>query len=238
MKKFSAIILILALMLTGCNNFFIPETIEIDNKLYKTGFYGSLWPNKYEFEGETQRIDDINLTKIVHNKFDLYHANIGFNSGATIYCAKEDYDKALTFYSNPENYNYCCDFTEGMSIDKIRTVQLPDVDINKFEDLLNFAEKSSYEPFDKKHNEEVETVKLPMPDDTNDTCLTFYKESVDSLFISPTPSFYIINNTLYLLYQYDLGHGEYERLVAVKAPDNLSNYFVSYMAEYMDESVL
>ena len=73
-----------------------------------------------------------------------------------------------------------------------------------------------------------------MPDNTKDTRLVFYKQSNDGLFVSyARTDFYILNNHLYAVYRYDFGHGEYEKLIAVKAPDDISTYFVEYMKSYL-----
>ena len=80
----------------------------------------------------------------------------------------------------------------------------------------------------------IEKVEFPMPDDTKDTRLVFYKQSKDNLFVSSKGTdYYIINGHLYAVYQYDFGHGEYEKLIAVKVPSEISNYFVEYMKSYM-----
>ena len=55
----------------------------------------------------------------------------------------------------------------------------PAANIN-FNALLEFADQSDYDPFDKNHNAKIEKVELPMPDNTKDTRLVFYKQSNDS----------------------------------------------------------
>jgi len=103
-----------------------------------------------------------------------------------------------------------------------------------FDALLSFSDESYYDPFDSLHNSKIETVELPMPDNWGDTRLTFYKESNDALFCSDKGyGYYIIDNSLYMVYQYDFGHGEYKKLIAVKVPDDISNYFVRFMKDYL-----
>lgn len=73
-----------------------------------------------------------------------------------------------------------------------------------------------------------------MPDNKQTKRLVFYKESKDSLFISSKGhEYYIIDNALYFVYQYDYGHGEYEKLIAVSVPSAISDYFVKYMEPYL-----
>lgn len=72
-----------------------------------------------------------------------------------------------------------------------------------------------------------------MPNDKVDTRMVFYKESNDALFPRKGNDYYIMNHSLYMVYQYDHGHGAYEKLLAVKVPENISTYFVSFMKPYL-----
>ncbi len=231
MKKCFAIILVLALTLTGCVGLApsAPEKLKSGDTVYMTGFYGALFPHSYKRTGETLTVNNISLDKLKHDQFDLYHAKVGSYYEGAIYCAQSDYENARTFYNDPQNYIYYCNLkNEG------KVIEIADVDPGKFDALLTFAEQSDYNPFDKAHNAKIEKVDLPMPDDTKDVRLVFYKESVDHLLRSSTGSeYYILNDQLYLVYQYDCGHGEYEKLIAVEVPDDLSAYFVEFMKPYM-----
>lgn len=235
MKKCFVIILALVFMLTGCIGLSnkAPQKIESDEKNYITGFYGTLFPNVYELDGKVIKSNNIDLNKIVHDRFELYHANVGSYTEGTIYCAESDYENAVSFYSDPRNYSYYCIIGVDSNTQKARTIEIPEIDTNKLDALLAFAEQSNYDPFNKEHNDKIEKVELPMPDDTNDFRLVFYKESVDSLFVSSKGTdYYILNNQMYCVYQYDFGHGEYEKLIAVKVPDDISSYFVELMKLY------
>lgn len=236
MKIIITTVLVLALTLTGCVGLSpnAPETLKSNEKTLKTGFYGTLFPNNFELDGETFEINNIALNKIVHDSFEIYHANVGSYMEGTIYCAEKDYENALDFYNDPKNYSYYCILGVDSDTQNTETIEIPEIDTDKFNALLDFADKSNYDPFDKKHNAKIEKVELPMPDDTKDTRLIFYKESKDRLLISSMGTeYYIINNHLYKVYQYDLGHGEYEKLIAVKVPDDISAYFVEYMKSYI-----
>ena len=236
LKKIFALLLIIALILTGCVGLSPdgPEMLEGDGEVFKTGFYGTLFPNNYVLTDESLNINNITLNKIAHDNFELYHADIGSYTEGTIYCAEKDYENALAFYSDPKNYTYYCILGVESDTQSTKTIEVSDVDTDKFNALLDFADKSNYDPFDKKHNAEIEKVDLPMPDDTKDTRLVFYKESKDKLFNSSKGTdYYIINEHLYSVYQYDFGRGEYEKLIAVKVPDDISSYFVEYMKSYI-----
>lgn len=236
MKKSIAFILAIILTLTGCAGLAPdgPETLEADGKVFKTGFYGTLFPNNYVLADESLNIDSITLNRIVHDNFELYHADIGSYTEGTIYCAEKDYENALAFYNDPKNYSYYCILGVDSATQNTKTIEISDIDTDRFHALLDFADQSDYDPFNEKHNSKIEKVELPMLDDTTDTRLVFYKESKDHIFVSSTGTdYYIIDNHLYAVYQYDHGHGEYEKLIAVKVPDEISAYFVEYMKSYI-----
>ena len=230
MKKCFFVILIVSLILTGCVGLApdAPKTLSLNGMNYQTGFYGTLFPERYQFNGETLDIQDITLNQIAHDDFQLYHAGIGPYTKGTIYCAESDYENALAFYSSPQNYSYYCIFRSSPQV-----FSPSEIDTDKFDALLAFAERSNYEPFDKSHNAKIEKTEFPMPDE-KEIPLCFYKKSIDGLFVSSKgEEYYILNNHLYLVYQYDCGDGEYEKLIAVKVPDDLSTYFIEFVKPYM-----
>jgi hypothetical protein len=236
MKKIFLIILILMLTLAGCVGLAPngPEILKTNEQTLKTGFYGTLVTNDFVLTEVTLEIQNIKLNKISHDHFDLYHADIGSNIAGTIYCAEKDYENALAFYADPNNFSYYCTLGVDSYTQSTKTVEIADIDTDKFNALLEFADQSDYDPFDKNHNAKIEKVELPMPDNTKDTRLVVYKQSNDGLFVSyARTDFYILNNHLYAVYRYDFGHGEYEKLIAVKAPDDISTYFVEYMKSYL-----
>ncbi len=235
-KKWFVAVLILVIILPGCVGLVPdgPALLEGDGKTYQTGFYGDLFPHEFELTDQTSSVEGITLTKLLHPQFQLYHAEIGPYASGTLYCAGEDYENAVAFYSDPSNYTYFCILGANTDTTQEKTVEIPQVDPVKFEALWDFARQSEYDPFDSAHNAKVEKVDLPMPDSTKDIRLVFYKESVDSLFTSIKGNeYYIFNNRLYMVYQYDCGHGEYEKLIAVQVPLELSNYFVDLMKSYV-----
>ncbi len=235
MKRFFTLLFVLLFILGGCGlSPKAPEKLRADDKVYKTDFYGTLFPNEFKKENETITADGIELTKIKHDTFELYHTRTGSYTEGTVYCIEDDYKKALAFYNSPDNYSYYCILGVTSDTTTKRTVEINEVNKDKFNSLLEFAEKSRYDPFSIKHNAGITKVELPMPDDTKDTRMIFYKESCDRLFVSSKGSdYYIIDGHLYLVFQYDFGHGEYEKLIAVKTPDDISEYFVEFMNSYI-----
>mgnify|MGYP001639088565 CR=1 FL=1 len=237
MRKIFVVLLSMMLLLSGCGLApEAPKVLQIGNKTYKTGFYGTLYPHKYSLTEHTVQDDDLTLFRIANDTFELYYADVGPYVEGTIYCEESQYEQVLAYYGDLANYTFFCtlgvDTVNGTSA---HTVELSNVDTAMFDDLLSFADKSCYDPFDSQHNSKVETVELPMPDDTVDIRMVFYKESNDALFCSSKGAdYYIIDNSLYMVYQYDYGHGEYEKLIAVKVPENISTYFVSFMQPFLE----
>lgn len=235
MKKVIVVMsLMIMFLLSGCTGIIGmspdgPDTVSFENQTYKTGFYGTMFPQKFVYSEETFLKDGVKFRKIKHDMFDLYHADIGQYTEGTIYCDEKQYDEAYSYYSDSKNfYRYCI-------IDNLR-VEINDVDTEMFDSLLIFADDSDYRPFDSEHNERVETIELPMPDDKINKYLTFYKESTDSLFVSSQGhEFYIIDNNMYFVYQYY--GGENEKLIAVEVPTEISEYFVEYMNKYLLNNV-
>ncbi len=238
MKKAVLAMLALAVTLTGCVGLAPagPETISNGEKTYKTGFYGDLFPKNYEFDGQSFTVNNKTLKKIKHDDFSLYHADIGSSVNGTIYCAEEDYEQAAAFYSDPQNYSYFCILGPNKQTQSRKTRALQNMDDEKFEELSEFAKQSGYDPFDAAHNAKIETVELPMPGYHKYMPIVFYKESTDHLFVSSKAAdYYIFDDQLYMVYQYDYGHGEYEKLIAVKVPEALSTYFVEYIKPYLEK---
>ena len=92
-------IVILCISLAGCVGMSPdgPKKLTLGEKSYKTGFYGTMFPNKYELSDEKLEVDGIVLNRINHEFFELYHADIGSYTEGTIYCSEKDYENALSF---------------------------------------------------------------------------------------------------------------------------------------------
>lgn len=235
MKKLFIALLLIMLTASGCRMAPAgPETFSANNKTYKTGFYGNLYPNEFSLTEHTTQSRKTTLVRIEHETFELYYADIGPYVSGTIYCEESQYAYAAAYYNDPTNYAFFCELgwnkTDGT---RTKTVKLSNVDITMFEALLRFSNESYYDPFDKQHNSKIEIVELPLPDETRQTRMVFYKESKDALFCSPHTDYYIYDNELYMAYQYHYGDEESQKLLAVKAPEDISTYFTSFMESYL-----
>lgn len=184
--KKAFIVFLSVLLLSGCSlTHEGSEILQIDDKTYKAGFHGTLHPHEYFLTEAPLQRDGLTLVRIAHDIFELYHADVGSYTEDTIYCEENQYQQAFAYYSDPANYTFFCilgvNLIDGTCA---HTVEFSNVDTAMLDDLLSFADKSYYDPFDSQHNSKVEIVELPMPDDKMNTCMVFYKESNDSLFCS------------------------------------------------------
>lgn len=221
--------IVATLCLSGCGiQYYINDSVPIEGNMYKRGFYGDLYPTNVVCTEETYDLEGLEFQRVVHHKFDLVHADIGEYVSGTLYCNEEQWEEAEAYYSNPNNFRYYCEIGTPKKDKESEVMEIPDVDVVIFEELLTFAAESEYNPFEPKSK--TKTVDLPMPDDEESPKIVFYKESIDGSFISlKAYSFHIIDNQLYLVYYYDYGEGRYKKLVAVPAPKEISDYFIGYL---------
>lgn len=227
------IIVLISLYISGCG--MAPDgskTVLIGADTYATGFYGSLFPYNFNRTEEVYNVDDIEFRRLDNDSFDLLHASIGPYSEGTIYCNESQYDEARAYYSDSDNYTYFCQIGTPKKDASPLVMDISHIDIEKFDSLIEFAEKNSYDPFDFVKNNKIEKLELPMPDETESPRLVFYKESKDGMFISSRGEyFHIIDDEIVLVFYYDYGYGEYEKLIAVKVPDEISDYIIDFWME-------
>lgn len=217
--------------LTGCSAIpDEPEKLSIGTETYVTGFYGDLFPHKFDYAEEQGQAGEQEYRRIDYDGFDLIHTSSGLYSEGTIYCNERQLEEARSYYSDPDNYCYFCRVGVEKEGSSPLLIDLEDVDTKMFDALIGFAEENGYQPFASGQNEKVKMVEMPMPDETKSPVLIFYKESKDGMFTSGKGvKFHIIDGALMLVYYYDYGHGEYEKLVAVRTPDEISNYMVDFL---------
>lgn len=237
MKKFSMLVILpvmLCFVLTACS---APETVTIDGTVYRSGFYGNLFPANMTYGSDIYTVNRIEFRRVICDRYNWMHTSNGTTTGGTIYCDDGQWEQAKTYYEDASNFIFYCEAgVENVYEDrKPAIVDLSEgIDPLKFDTLMDFAASNSYDPFDTKKNESVETIRLPIPDSGESPRLVFYKESKDGWFASDKSyQFHIVDETLLLVFYYDYGHGEYEELVAVEVPDELGRYFIELLAQYV-----
>ena len=227
---------VLCSSLIGCRLPRVAETVEINGKSYRTGFYGDCYlMDDLPLSGLEYELDEITYQALQHPEFDLWYNG----SDSVMYCAEDQWEAAKTYYADDQQYSYYC--SVGVAIqdqnnpteDKIKPTVYDiseKVDVQKFKELLEFGEGNEYIPFayGKNSEQEQKTVTMPLPDDKQR--LIFYRESKDGCFCSYRGShFYVVNGQLFLTYQYHPN-----KWIATPVPEALSNYFCE-LAKDFDE---
>ncbi len=210
-----------------------PDEIIINNVTYRTGFYGDLYPINIIRTGEKYMVNDKDVYAVNYDRFDFMQYSDGTTTygnsgidGGQIYCNLEQYDEAKAFYEAPENFLIKC------KIGDLSDNVIENFDYKKFEDLYSFSQKPEYSPLlDQDQNMDVVRFRVDSFKDFYEKELTIYKESIDGFFASTKGTHYqIMEGTLYLVIHYDHGHGEYNELVCVPIPNELSDYVVKMVS--------
>lgn len=215
--------------------FFIPKTVAIDNVKYKNEFYGDLIPNSLSHDSKAYVVNGNEFYHVNCDKWNLMLSYIGEYEDGTAYCDESQWDEAKVYYESGDNFDYYAVIGKGFAWSKASATEISDVDHSKFDELMDFAKENDYNPFSSISNDNVKTVSLPLPDEKESPQITLFKESKDELFTSYQGYvFYIIDEKLYKLLQIDYHYGQYEELIAVEVPDDLSNYFTEFLYQYIN----
>ena len=220
---------VLCSSLIGCRLPRVAETVEINGKSYRTGFYGDNYlMDDLPLSGVEYELDEITYRALQHPEFDLWYNG----SDSVMYCAEDQWEAAKTYYADDQQYLYYC--SVGVTIKDQTEPTLYDisgkVDTQKFKELLEFGEGNEYIPFayGKNSEQEQKTVTMPLPDDRQR--LIFYRESKDGCFCSYRGShFYVVDGQLFLTYQYQMGTKEW---IATPVPETLSSYFCELVKDF------
>lgn len=235
-KKVMILIVFCVVLLTGCIGGLErepSETVEIGQKQYRTGFYGDLFPNNLEFTDEEYEVGHETFRGMMLQQFECVHAFIGPKSNGTIYCLDSQWGAAKEYYENDDNFTYYCSI--GIErIDQKPVIQtISDMDAEKFEELLKFAQANGYDPFEV--GKKVNKVVMDRPDEDISPTLLFYKESNDGCFVSfRGDAYHIIDGKMYLVYYYD---GKDDSMHAIQVPQELADYFISLTQAHPSENV-
>ena len=147
----------------------VAETVEINGKSYRTGFYGDNYlMDDLPLSGVEYEQDEITYRALQHPEFDFWYNS----SDSVMYCAEEQWETAKTYYADDQQYSYYC--SVGVAIqdqnnpteDKIKPTVYDiseKVDVQKFKELLEFGEENEYIPFayGKNSEQEQKTVQCP-----------------------------------------------------------------------------
>ena len=140
----------------------VAETVEINGKSYRTGFYGDCYlMDDLPLSGLEYELDEITYRALQHPEFDLWYNG----SDSVMYCAEDQWEAAKTYYADDQQYLYYC--SVGVTIKDQTEPTIYDisgkVDTQKFKELLEFGEGNEYIPFAYGKNSEQERKTVTMP---------------------------------------------------------------------------
>ena len=212
-----------------------PDKVTINGTVYVTGFYEKLYPDEFTLSKETYMADETEFRELEHDLFSMMHADIGPYTAGTVYCKENQLSEAEAYYADPDNYNYYCRvgvYTKDSDPDFYDITG--QIDPDKFKELRKYAIESSYDPFNIFKVGNAEKIEIDAPDEEDAPTIIFYKNSKDGLFTSGTAEeFRLIDCELVLLHYYDMGNGEYYKMLWVKVPKELNHYFTNFLDEYV-----
>ena len=112
----------------------VAETVEINGKSYRTGFYGDCYlMDDLPLSGLEYELDEITYRALQHPEFDLWYNG----SDSVMYCAEDQWEAAKTYYADDQQYLYYC--SVGVTIKDQTEPTLYDisgkVDTQKFKNL-------------------------------------------------------------------------------------------------------
>ena len=182
MKK-RAILSLLIIAITSCGSF-SPNSVTIDGKTYKTGFY-KYYGNDLQvlnikardFSTSEHKEGKYHFWKFENDKFQMY---FGENEDSltwnpTLYCLNIELKEAKQYYSDLDNYNYYFgQYLEEESYNKVED--------KKYFDAIEYAIKVMVtKPFSRKQNKKIDLDAFG--------AFTFFRMSNDNLFTSTRDQF-------------------------------------------------
>lgn len=211
----------------------LPDSIMIEEKEFKRAFAAELYPIDDSFLGA----EDINISGVSYYKYQLSQQDcyIAYDSNAepNLYFSSEEYEAALSYYGNANNYNFFCLIGNIHDDNQSRIYSISSIDSVMFDRLVDFAKTEDYNPF-ASFNDEEELRRLPVadPDNWMDDEIHFYKESKDEAFSTLKGyTFVLTENKLALLYQYDFSNTDSPQMLIRDIPTEISDYFCTLLKE-------
>ena len=207
----------------------MPSTFTHEGVTYRSGFCEGASLRSEDMLGEAFFEDEnYNTYHFLDNSsFSIIfrlEGMLNFRPFGALYCAEEDWEAARAHYADPANWDYYCCYKDGIGIDSEPDYRsIPNVDIDKFLELEAFSHEYAYDPLGSESRNDF--VRMPLSDALQHPIVYFSRISRDGFLETESRTFHFVDGRLLLLYQYDLGHGEYEDLLAVEIPTGLNEYF-------------
>ncbi len=182
MKK-HVVFSLLLVALTSCGSF-SPNSVTIDGKIYKTGFYKYYGSDLHvlnikarDFSTSEHKEGKYHFWKFENDKFQMY---FGENEDSlvwnpTLYCLNTELRDAKQFYSDLDNYNYYI----GQYLEEESYTKVED---EKYFDAIEHAIKVMVtKPFSRRQNKKIDLDAFG--------AFTFFRMSNDNLFTSTRDQF-------------------------------------------------
>ena len=238
MKKFiPSLFCLFLLSLTGCGvidrvveGTVVPTRVTIEGVTYRSEFYGELYPlfgeagDKGSETLQKEIIYDDGTRKFQRVDFkghDWVHSYIGKYTGGIVYCAENEWEKMRDYYAN----HYISEKAE----------KIPEIDLQKFDELLAFGKENDYKPFAQRSNDKAMQKAHRLPETEFHGGVCFYKVSKDGYFTTfKSPMYFKHDGKLLLVLFHDGGrtNGGVEEVVYIDVPDELGKYFLDLMEQY------
>ena len=237
------------LLLVGCSTIYRVisnnsslTSVTIEGITYMSGFYGELYPifgqvgdigSETLIKDKEYDVGTHSFRRVDYEGHDWVHSYIGKYSGGTVYCAENEWDQMYDYYADSNNFDYYFGIGYYMSEN---VWNISDIDSQKFDELLTFGNINEYKPFDSRSNEKVmeNICRIPKAEFLESVC--FYKVSHDGYFTTiQAPRYFVHDDKLLMIFFHDGGResGGIEEVVALEVPDELGEYFINLIEQYI-----
>lgn len=233
------------LALSACTGieFGVPETVTIDGITYRSDFYGEMFP-RFSQAGEvgSESLQDEIVFEVGNHKFrrvefsghDWVHCNGGGITGGIVWCAEDEWEQTRDYYADSANFTYYC---SGKPYATVADGEYPQIDPQKYDELLAFGEEYGYEPFDSRSNERAEQITYRLPAEAFDKNIRFTKSSNDGYFtMGGNHNYFIYDGKLLFVFYHDGGarNGGIKEVVVIDVPEELGPHFIDLLAQYKE----
>ena len=233
MKKF--ILTVLALILVFCTSctalFALPDSVTIGNTEYRRAFVGTLYPTDHSFLSPvTAQSDAVMQETYYHYPPTVFDCRIAYDTDAepNVYFANEQFDEAVSFYTDSENFRFFCMIGNIHSETDHQIFEIQDMNALMLERLAEYAAANDYSPFAPESKREY-LIEVPFSPSENYTAneIRFYKESTDGAAFTACKGYcYVLHdNQLCLLYFYDFANADAPVMCLKAIPTEISDYF-------------
>lgn len=198
------------------------DTVTINGIVYRNKFQGDLILRNPMYDNEPLLNDDTGLYFRLKGTdyeliYDITSHQIGHSE--SVYCRDDQWQKLKAYYSDTKNFTF--QYITNQTGGKFESHTVNEMDIKKLNELIDFCEKNSYDPFDFSNSANTRSVATSSLGDTE---YRFGINSNDGLFSSGAAFLYVLDNNLVLGNRSAINT---KKTLIVDLPQELSDYFMS-----------